>query len=159
MGEIIARNMLNRLKLLIKLLLLHLVGCLCYCISDARSHKHQNYEKRLLAPLSLSVHPSAWLGSHWTDFHEISYLRSFRKYQRLSTKATGVTSRNIVRFVVSPHISFLLSFFSYINTALFHTDNGWWNDEASKEIRTKPAPVITQLLIPTHAHFSLVKTY
>jgi len=24
------------------LLLLHLVGCLYYCISDARSHKHQN---------------------------------------------------------------------------------------------------------------------
>ena len=24
-----------------KLLLLHLVGYLCYCISDARSHKHQ----------------------------------------------------------------------------------------------------------------------
>jgi len=27
--------------LLIKLLLLHLVGCLYYCIGDARSHKHQ----------------------------------------------------------------------------------------------------------------------
>jgi len=26
-----------------KLLLLHLVGCLYYCINDARSHKHQNY--------------------------------------------------------------------------------------------------------------------
>ena len=33
--------MLSWLKLLIKLLLLHLVGCLYYCISDARSHKHQ----------------------------------------------------------------------------------------------------------------------
>ena len=31
LGEIIARNMLNWLKLLIKLSLLHLVGCLCYC--------------------------------------------------------------------------------------------------------------------------------
>ena len=41
MGEIIARNMLSLLKLLIKLLLLHLVGCLYYCINDARSHKHQ----------------------------------------------------------------------------------------------------------------------
>ena len=41
MGEIIVRNMLSWLKLLIKLLLLHLVGCLYYCISDARSHKHQ----------------------------------------------------------------------------------------------------------------------
>jgi len=30
MGEIIARNMLIWLKLLIKLLLLHLVGCLYY---------------------------------------------------------------------------------------------------------------------------------
>jgi hypothetical protein len=32
MGEIIARNMLSWLTLLIKLLLLHLVGCLYYCI-------------------------------------------------------------------------------------------------------------------------------
>jgi len=32
MGEIIARNMLSCLKLFIKLLLLHLVGCLYYCI-------------------------------------------------------------------------------------------------------------------------------
>ena len=29
------------IELLIKLLLLHLVGCLYYCISVARSHKHQ----------------------------------------------------------------------------------------------------------------------
>ena len=42
MGEISARNMLSSLKLLIKLLFLHLVGCLYYCISDARSHKHQS---------------------------------------------------------------------------------------------------------------------
>jgi len=35
MGEIIARNMLSLLKLLIKLLLLHLVGCLHYCNPDA----------------------------------------------------------------------------------------------------------------------------
>ena len=42
MGEIIARNMLSWLWLLIKLLLLHLVACLYYCISDARSHKHQS---------------------------------------------------------------------------------------------------------------------
>ena len=40
-GEIIAPNMLSWLKLWIKLLFLHLVGCLYYCISDARSHKHQ----------------------------------------------------------------------------------------------------------------------
>jgi len=25
-----------------KLLLLHLIGCLYYCVRDARSHKHQN---------------------------------------------------------------------------------------------------------------------
>jgi len=31
MGEIIARNMLSWMKLLIKLLILHLVGCLYYC--------------------------------------------------------------------------------------------------------------------------------
>jgi len=39
--EIIARNMLSWLKLLIKLLLFHLVGCLYYCINDARSHNYQ----------------------------------------------------------------------------------------------------------------------
>ena len=44
MGEIIVRNMLSWLKLLIKLLLLHLGGCLYHYISDARSHKYQNYE-------------------------------------------------------------------------------------------------------------------
>ena len=41
MDEIIARNMLSWLKLLLKLLLLHLNGCLYYCISDARSYKPQ----------------------------------------------------------------------------------------------------------------------
>ena len=41
MDENIARNMLSWLKLLIKLLLLYLVGCLYYCINDARSLKHQ----------------------------------------------------------------------------------------------------------------------
>jgi len=45
MGEIIARNMLSWLKLLIKLLLLHLVGCFHYCINDARSHEHQIFQK------------------------------------------------------------------------------------------------------------------
>jgi len=43
MGEIITRNMLSWLKLLIKLSLLHLVGCLYYYINDAQSHKHQRY--------------------------------------------------------------------------------------------------------------------
>ena len=41
MDEIIARNMLSWLKVLIKVLLLHLVGCFYYCINDARSHKQQ----------------------------------------------------------------------------------------------------------------------
>jgi len=45
MGEIIVRNMLSWLKLLIKLLLLHLIGCLYCCINNARSHKHQTKEK------------------------------------------------------------------------------------------------------------------
>ena len=48
MGEIIPRNMLSWLKLLIKLLLLHLVGCLYYCINDARTHKHQIYKRILI---------------------------------------------------------------------------------------------------------------
>jgi len=42
------RNMLSWLKLWIKLLLLHLVGCLYYCISDTRSHKHQTSSLTLL---------------------------------------------------------------------------------------------------------------
>jgi hypothetical protein len=37
----------------------------------------QNGEKRLLASSCLSVHMEH-LGSHWTDFHEIWYLRIFR---------------------------------------------------------------------------------
>jgi len=41
MGEIIARNIFSWLKLLIKLSLLHLVGCLYYCTNDARWQKHE----------------------------------------------------------------------------------------------------------------------
>jgi len=44
MGEIIARNMFSWFKLLIKLSLLHLVGCLYSYINDARSLKHQMIE-------------------------------------------------------------------------------------------------------------------
>ena len=51
MDEIIARNMLSLLKLLIKLLSLHLVGCLYNGISDARSHK-QHAQSRLQKPIS-----------------------------------------------------------------------------------------------------------
>jgi len=52
MGENIARNMLSWLKLVIKvLLLMHLVGCLYYCINDARSHKHQRECMRI--PLAI----------------------------------------------------------------------------------------------------------
>ena len=38
----------------------------------------QNCEKRLLAPPYMSVHMEL-LSSHWTDFHEILYLRTFSK--------------------------------------------------------------------------------
>jgi len=48
MGEIIARNMLRLLKLLIKWLFLHIVGCLYYCMNDAPSHKHQKYYAKFL---------------------------------------------------------------------------------------------------------------
>ena len=44
MGEIIAWNMLSWFGIIHKPLLLHLVGCLCYCISDARSYKHQTQD-------------------------------------------------------------------------------------------------------------------
>ena len=40
-GEIIARNNVDLIGIINKLLLLHLDGCLCYCISDARSYKPQ----------------------------------------------------------------------------------------------------------------------
>ena len=43
MGEIIARNTLSWLPLLIKLLLLYLVGCLYYWTNEARLHKHQTW--------------------------------------------------------------------------------------------------------------------
>ena len=42
----------------------------------------QNCEKRLLASSCSSVRPSVrmeQLGSHWTDFHEILHLSTFRK--------------------------------------------------------------------------------
>jgi len=41
MGEIIARNMLSWLKLSVKFVIVALFDCLYYCISDARSHRHQ----------------------------------------------------------------------------------------------------------------------
>jgi hypothetical protein len=42
--------------------------------------RSQNCEKRQLASSCLYVRIE-WLGgSHWTDFHEISYLRIFRKF-------------------------------------------------------------------------------
>jgi len=43
------RNMLSWLKLWIKLLLLHLVGCLYYCISDTRSQKTSNIKSYSVA--------------------------------------------------------------------------------------------------------------
>jgi len=57
MGEIIARNLLRWLTLLIKLLLLHLVGCLYYCINDAGSDKHQVILRVLL---KMTYLPMAW---------------------------------------------------------------------------------------------------
>jgi len=44
MGEIIARNMLSWLKLLIKWLLLQLGGCFYYCIDDALSHEQKTHK-------------------------------------------------------------------------------------------------------------------
>jgi len=53
-GEIIVRNMSSWLKLLTKLSLLHLVGCLYYYINDVRSHKHQ-MNGQMLAELCLCI--------------------------------------------------------------------------------------------------------
>jgi len=45
------------LKLLAKLLLLHLVGCLCYCTNDARSQRHQ-----ILSTINQTFIPYSVLG-------------------------------------------------------------------------------------------------
>jgi len=42
MGEIMARNSVELIGIINKPLLLHLVGCLYYCINDARSYRHQS---------------------------------------------------------------------------------------------------------------------
>ena len=55
MGEIIARNLLSWLKLLIKLLLLHLVGCLYYCSNDARSHKRQTEKNTFVCLVTTAI--------------------------------------------------------------------------------------------------------
>ena len=55
MGEIIARNNVELIEIINKLLLLHLVGCLYYCISDARWHKYQMYMSHLKIPSLLSI--------------------------------------------------------------------------------------------------------
>ena len=41
MGEIYRLKHVELIGIIIKPLLFHLVGCLYYCISDARSNKHQ----------------------------------------------------------------------------------------------------------------------
>jgi len=51
-GEIIARNTLSWLKVLMKLLLLHLVGCLYYWINEARSHIHKKRHECLHVTIS-----------------------------------------------------------------------------------------------------------
>jgi len=62
--------------------------------------RSQNYERRLLASLFLAVCPSVrmeQLGSQWTDFREILYLRIFF-FENLSRKfksdynITGMTN-------------------------------------------------------------------
>jgi len=60
MGEILARNMLSWLKFLIKLSLLHLVGCLYYYINNARSHKHQR-DTGLFVSLSIYLDINMWI--------------------------------------------------------------------------------------------------
>ena len=44
-GRNYRRKHVELIEITNKLLLLHLVGCLYYCIRDARSHKHQMYIK------------------------------------------------------------------------------------------------------------------
>ena len=62
--------MLSWLKLLIKLLLLHLVGCLYYYINDARSHKHQIFAKY---PMTDENQALTWPkdNTHWNSVEGI----------------------------------------------------------------------------------------
>jgi len=90
MGENIARNILRWLKLLIKLLLLQLVGCVCYHINYARSHKHQTADGgwigcrnsslifKTVKPLFhflISSIPSSFFPFNRNDFYSRSSLR------------------------------------------------------------------------------------
>ena len=43
-GDNFALKHVDLIGIINKPLLLHLVGCLYYCISDARSYKHENYD-------------------------------------------------------------------------------------------------------------------
>jgi len=94
--------------------------------------RSQNCEKRLLASSYLSVRlsfctftckfrlptgESLWLGSHWTDFHEIWYLINFRK--SVEKRQVSLNSdRNNGYFTLRPR-------YSYDHTSLeremFHT--------------------------------------
>ena len=74
MGEIIARNMLSWLKLSIKLLMLHPVGCLYYCINDARSHKYHTFLICWFA-VYFNIIPLTRLGL-WLGLFIVSYFNS-----------------------------------------------------------------------------------
>ena len=63
MGEIIARNMLGWLKLLIKLLLLHLVGCLYYW-SPVSLALYKNKQGQVLHLKKLHIYIYIYTGCH-----------------------------------------------------------------------------------------------
>jgi hypothetical protein len=71
--EIITRKKLSWLKLLMKLLLFYLVGCLYYCIKENKiSHFTQQakvwYQKHKGVYVSLR-----WIQCYWFDLHESKY--------------------------------------------------------------------------------------
>ena len=86
MGEIIARNMLSWLKLLIKQLFLHLVGRLYYCINDARSHNHYNFITK--SPITASCS-----GFSWAIFGFIELFRPTDEMYKTYVQYTGHTQR------------------------------------------------------------------
>ena len=104
MGEIFARIMLSWLKLLIKLSLLHLVGCLCYLsmmhghtniksVTDSLHLCHSNFPFCADLPTNNSIPPSS---------HSRTYISHFRSHGPFNT-----TNHAILEAQISSNPQFL----------------------------------------------------
>jgi len=122
MGEIIARNMLSWLKLSIELLYLHLVGCLYYCISDARSHKHQKNNGNFFweGLVNIAVQNDAKFRPEWL---RLSWFYSVPSFST-SHHFTALCSRKVWRVFFLVKITGKITFMwmgvsSYVNLVCF----------------------------------------